>query len=136
MLLIGNRSRGFTFVELMVTVVVLSVGLVFIIQGYMTAIDALNTAQIRLEVIPFLEAKMDEIETYAEENNGTIRTSSEGDFFVDSREATWNLDIVGVEEEEDIDLSGVLNEVRLKVSWQENNYAKDISLSTLLPNKK
>lgn len=127
---------AFTFVELMVTVVILAVGLVLIIQGFTTAIDALNTMQNNIQTIQFLDAKMQELETLARINNGIKVKSEEGKFSDGIRDFAWNLEIISVEKEEDIDLSKDLNEVRLKVNWQERKIPKDLSIVTYLRNKK
>lgn len=139
MWLIGSKIKGFSFVELMIAIVVLAVGFVFIIQGFIIASDALNTSQIRFQILPFLEAKMSEIEISADEDSGTTRTSASGDLPLTSRNASWELKILGVEEpgdSEEIDLSGDLNEVSLRVSWQERNASRDILVATYLKNKK
>jgi len=128
--------RGFTFVELMITMVVVTVGLVFIIQGFIIASNVLNTAQNYLAVIPFLEAKMQDIEASARINNGVDRHSDEGEFAFLAKNFKWNLEVVGAKQEEEPDLSEDLNEVSLKVSWQERNSAKDLSAMTYLRNKK
>jgi prepilin-type N-terminal cleavage/methylation domain-containing protein len=135
MWLIGNRDEGFSFVELMVAVVILSVGLVFIIEGFIVAAGAMNTSSIRIQLVPILESKMYELELSAEENNGIERGTSEGEFLLDSRSASWNLEITGVEKEEELDLSDDLNEVKLEVSWQEKNLPRQIQVLTYLRNK-
>ena len=129
-------QQGFTFVELMITMVVVTVGLVFIIQGFIVASNVLDTAQNYLRVIPFLDAKMQDIEASARINNGVERHSDEGEFAFLAKNFNWNLEVVSTKEEGDPDLSEDLDEVSLKVSWQERNSAKDLSVVTYLRNKK
>jgi len=132
----ANAELSFTFVELMVAVVILSVGLIFIIEGFIVAAGAMNTSSVRIQLVPFLESKMYELELSAQENNGIERGASEGEFLLDSRSVSWGLEIFGVEKEEDLDLSDDLNEVRLNVNWQEKNFARKIQVLTYLKNKK
>ena len=131
-----NTERAFTFVELMVTVVILAVGLVLIIQGFITAADTLNTTKNHRIVMQFLGAKMQEIEAAAIIDNGIKRENSQGEFFSETRNFTWNLEMVAVEESEDLDLSEDLNEVTLKVAWAERSSPRDLSLVTYMRNKK
>jgi prepilin-type N-terminal cleavage/methylation domain-containing protein len=129
-------QQGFSFVELMITMVVVTVGLVFIIQGFIVASNVLDTAQNYLRVIPFLDAKIQDIEASARINNGVDRHSDEGEFVFLAKNFNWNLEVVSTKQEGDPDLSEDLNEVSLKVSWQERNSAKDLSVVTYLRNKK
>jgi len=120
----------------MITVVILAVGLILIIQGFITAVIALNTTQNRKIAMQFLESKMQELETSARINNGIKREDGEGEFSDGIRDFNWRLEVIAVEKEEELDLSEDLNEVRLKVSWQEKNQPKDLSIVTYLKNKK
>jgi len=131
-----RAEHGFSFVELMVTVVILAVGLVSIIQGFITATNAFNTTQNHSVAIQFLEAKMQEIEASAKIDNGIKKGNSQGEFSSGERNFAWSQEVISVEKSEDLDLSEDLNEVRLKVSWQERNLPRDLSLLTYLKNKK
>lgn len=131
-----GSNKAFTFVELMVTVVILAVGLTLIIQGFITAAGALNTTQNHRIALQFLENKMQEIEAAARIDKGVKRENSQGEFSSETRNFTWNLEVVGVEEAEDLDLSEDLNELTLKVAWTERNSPRDLSLITYMRNKK
>jgi hypothetical protein len=120
----------------MITIVILAVGLVLIIQGFITATGALNTTQNYSVAMQFLEAKMQEIEASARINNGVKKQDANGEFSSRMRNFTWNQEVAGVEKSEDLDLSEDLNELRLKVAWQERNIPKDLSVITYLRNKK
>lgn len=135
MWLIGN-NKGFTFVELMVALVILCTGLVFIIHGFITAAGVLNTTQNDVAAFQFLDAKMQELELAAKKDTGIKREDSEGDFSSVERGFNWNLEVTAVEKEQELDLSEDLNEVRLAVAWQERNQPKDLSAVTYLRNQK
>lgn len=129
-------KNAFTFVELMVTVVILLSGLVLIIQSFVTAAGAFNTTQNYNQVLRFLDAKMQETESLAAINNGIRREDSQGEFVFGPRNFAWELKVQGVEKTDEPDLSEDLNIVTLSVSWQEKNYPKNLSLQTLFKNKK
>lgn len=131
-----NQCKGFTFIELMVALVVLCTGLVFIIQGLITAAGVLNTMQNDIAAFQFLDGKMQELELAAKKDTGIKREDSEGDFSFAERNFTWNLEVTAVEKEEELDLSEDLNQICLKVAWQERNQPKDLSAFTYLRNKK
>ena len=135
MWLIGSK-RGLALMEVMVSVAIMSVGLVAIIQAFITAVGALRTAQNRVYARQILEDKMIEIEQELIEEGGVEPGSSRGEIELGNRSFDWSLEISPVEEGEELDLSEELNESRLSVSWQEANRAKDVLLVTYLENKK
>jgi len=120
----------------MITVIILSVGLVLVIQGFIIAAAALNTTQNRNIAMQFLESKMQELEASAIIDNGIKRGEAQGEFWKGSRNFNWNLEIIGVEKEGDLDLSEDLNEVKLEVAWQQRGQSKDSTLLTYMRNKK
>lgn len=131
-----GEARGFSFVELMLAMVILCAGLILIIQGFIIATGAINTARNYIAAHSFLDNKMQEIDLTARENNGIKKDNLQGNFSSVSRSFDWNLDIVSLEKTEELDLSEDLNEVRLGVSWQERNQPNDLTAITYLKNKK
>jgi len=135
MWLTGNKS-GFSFVELMITMVILCVGLVLVIQGFITAAAALNRTQNMISACSFLDTKMQELEATAKKNNGIKKDTSEGTFSAKERDFNWNLDISAMEKDEEMDLSEDLNVAKLEVSWDEQNQPKDLAVMAYVKNKK
>lgn len=131
-----QAPRGFALLEVMVSVAILSVGLVLVLGSFITAIGALQTSQNRIYAIQLLEEKMAEIEQEALQEGGTEPGRSEGEFVLKDRRFDWTLEVAPVEEKEDLDLSEELNVVRLTVSWLERGSSKDVSVVTYLGNKK
>ncbi|OGX15498.1 MAG: hypothetical protein A2166_05055 [Omnitrophica WOR_2 bacterium RBG_13_41_10] len=134
---IGNSTeRGFTFVELMITSVILLVGLVAIIQGFITATGAFNTTNNRLYLLAFMENKMQEIESAAEKESDLKKIDSTGQINYDSRKFAWILKINDVDGDYDPKLDEKLKEVKIEINWREQNYPKNLSLATYLTVKK
>lgn len=59
---LGRRPRGLTFIEVMVTAVVLSVGLVAIYRAFFIGLDQLNHLSYRLYALNLLEQKIAVVE--------------------------------------------------------------------------
>ena len=137
MWLIGNSTeRGFTFVELMITSVILLIGLVAIIQGFITATGAFNAANNRLYLLTFMENKMQEIESAAEKGPDLKKIDSAGENNYDSRKFAWNVEIKDVDGDYDPKLDEKLKEAKIEINWREQNYPKNLSLATYLTVKK
>ena len=137
MWLIGNSTeRGFTFVELMITSVILLIGLVAIIRGFITATGAFNTANNRLYLLTFMENKMQEIESAAGKESDLTKIDSTGELVYDSRKFAWNVEIKDLDGDYDPKLDEKLKEAKIEINWREQNYPKNLSLATYLTVKK
>lgn len=146
-----SSSVGLTLVELMVTVSILSIGIVLVARALLTASAALDSVANRIEAIQFLEAKMADLRQQAYAEEGVRPEQLEGTLALRHRTATWRLEIVPVEpeafaregsqargstsEERGSPAEGSaveLAEVRLSLSWQEGPRAPDAVLVTYL----
>lgn len=56
----GNR-RGFTLIEVLITLVILSTGIVIVLEAFQTSLVALNAAREHLRATSLLEQKTSEI---------------------------------------------------------------------------
>ena len=128
--------RSFTFVELMITSVILLIGLVAIIQGFITATAAFNTTNNHLRLLVFMENKMQEIESAAEKDPDLKKIDSAGEINYDSRKFAWNVEIKDVDGDYDPKLDEKLKEAKIAINWREQNYPKNLSLATYLTVKK
>jgi len=77
----GNNSRGFTFVEVMVSLVVLCCGIVLIYKSFFLCADYLNNLTCRLYASSLIDEKIGDIsESFAD---WPARNLNLGDRFVD-----------------------------------------------------
>ena len=79
MLRIGN-SRGFTLVEVMLAVTILAIGIIGVLRGYATSVNALGVGQENIDAVCMLKEKMLEIEQIALEEEGISPGTSSGEF--------------------------------------------------------
>lgn len=62
-----KKNKGFTLIEVMVSVAILSIGLLVIIQGFSSSLNTLRICQNNLEASLFAEEKMAELEIYSKQ---------------------------------------------------------------------
>ena len=137
-----NSLAGFTLVEIMVAVSILSLGIVLVVRSFLNVASVLDTNQNRILAMQLLEARMVELELKAREEPGIEPQSKQEEAQVGLREAVYKLEITPldieellVKQEEGKEEEGI-NEVKLGVSWQEGSINKDVLLVTYLKNKK
>ena len=124
-----NKRVGFTFIELMFAVVLLSFGLIAIMRSFMITIDSMNRTEHILAASKFLEDKMEELKQTTKENNGIAPGRTAGQFESEKKkDFSWELSVLpsGISDE--------LNEAKLIISWKERNKPQRLVTATYLKN--
>lgn len=120
-LLTGKRkNKGFLFIELMISVLIMSIGFVVILNSLMQSVKAIEYSKDYFKAGLLLEEKAYEVYN-ADEEKGF----SKGIFNDFNSKFSWELNIVKLEE---IDL----DEIFLKVLWNERNKEHNVSILTYL----
>ena len=140
---------GLTLIELMVSAVILSIGMVLVARGFMTASSALQTVDNRMEAFKFLDAKLTQLQQQAREEGGLAPERETGTTQLNHRAAAWLVEI------ESMDLEGAggipqeevkggpastgsevaIAQVRLSVSWQETRRNQEAVVVTYVVSK-
>jgi prepilin-type N-terminal cleavage/methylation domain-containing protein len=139
---IGRRKKamvsltGFTLIELMISVVILGVGLVVVIQSFLSSARGLNTTQNYIEALRVAQDKFSELELSSYENKGLLPDldSKSGAGFLGPREFNWVSKVKEITEPDY--LTEKLVEVCVNLNWKERNVSRDVSLATYLPREK
>ena len=112
-LITGNkRSRGFTLVEVMVTVAVLSFGLVYIYQSLFICLDTLNYCDNYLNVLPQMNEKVCLVQDTLKSSGPEAQLDTEGNFSSGKKDFKWVLSYFLADESE------YLYQLTLNVEWK------------------
>ncbi len=76
---IGNE-QALTLIEVMIAVIILTVGMIGIIQAYIKSLDVLQISKDYLIEVPLAESKMVEIQRAEVENGGLTQEKQGGQF--------------------------------------------------------
>jgi len=126
---IGSKlARGFTFIEIMLTVVILSIGIIGVIRAYIFSLDALGVSQGYIDAASLAEGKMIETKQVEIENGGLPQGRSEGAFQGRYDRFNWELE-VGAS-----DIKG-LNTVKVAVFNQKAIPLRKFTLVSYVENK-
>ncbi|MBU0694733.1 MAG: hypothetical protein KKC11_08740 [Candidatus Omnitrophica bacterium] len=108
---IGSK-KSFTFVELMLTVAALSIGMVFLYRTYLSLLDNFNLCGSRIEANLFLQNKLWEAGEKLRQNDLSGGTTI-GEFKGRKNKFEWKLDVLPVK--------GVENfcNINLNVIWKQ-----------------
>ncbi|MFH1441618.1 MAG: prepilin-type N-terminal cleavage/methylation domain-containing protein [Candidatus Omnitrophota bacterium] len=126
------KRKGFTLVELMVAVCILSLGIVLVSRSFLSAASALNSVQSRIEAVQFLEDKISLLEEKAKQEKGLSPEEKEEETVINNRISIYNSKIMPLEVE---GLEEDINEARLKLTWKENNIDKNETMGSYFKNK-
>ncbi len=134
MMLLTGKTRGFTLVELMVSVAILAVGLAFILQGFAFSLNVQRISEDNLRATLVAENKMAELQIQAKENKDGLSGGLDEKFEFGDMEYTWEVEVepVGWEMEEVSEAHQVLNEVSACLSWKEGKREGKVGLVTYM----
>ena len=126
----GRGIRAFTFVELMLTVVILSVGVVMIYRSYFISLNVLNHFKRRVVAMNLCDDKLARLEydfraqqklPSPENESQSVETLKLNDYTFDYFQNISNLE----------GLTGV-QEVDWKIAWQEGKRHIELNSSALI----
>lgn len=122
-----KRLTGFTFVEAMVTLAVLSSALLFINEAYLRFVTASNYFFRRNYAHNFLYNKIWELENQFRQNEDINTLEKSGSFTLESREFQWSATLIPLDDHNE------LYEVLLEINWPEGaNRNLSLSLSSFI----
>lgn len=130
MLLTGNKNKGFTFIEVMVALVILSIGIVMIYKSFFLCVDYLSYLNCRLYAAQMIDSKISDItQSYKQSPDGTFKRGAMTESIEINRK--W------VDFNYSIDLfpeGGIDYVYRLKVglSWYDGHRLMHLSRESLL----
>ena len=115
------RRRGFTLLEVIVSLVVLTAGLVTIMEAFTVGLKASAAAERRTVATMLLQDKMEEIKKESQLAVG----SDQGDFGDNFADYKWQADL------SETSIAGLLH-VAVTVSWSEGRRTNELALVTLV----
>jgi len=118
-----NKHKGFLLLEVLVCVVVITVGLVYIIRSFSISTRAIATSRDYMKAASLLEEKLWEFDYI-----GRIEKGEYEDYFADDEDFKWEL-------EAKLDEELPINETSMKVFWKDRNKRQQISIATYLWNE-
>lgn len=102
-----RRHSGFMLLEVVLSVLVVSVGVVFVIGSFITSIKAFKVSKVYADALYLIEQKLWEYE-----EKGTIEDGRDSGKFDDYKDAQWEIE--ARELEEDIPIEETSAEVAIK----------------------
>lgn len=115
--------KGLTLIELLVSIVILSVGAIFVLRAYAKTAHALMIAEDRFNSYVFSVSKMAEKEMALREGLD-VETGEEGTFQVEGQRFDWDIAVEPLSEEQ-------LNLMTLTVVWRRAGHTFEDHIQTL-----
>ncbi|UCC94429.1 MAG: prepilin-type N-terminal cleavage/methylation domain-containing protein [Candidatus Omnitrophota bacterium] len=121
----SGAQRGFSLVELIVSVAVLSLGIVIICQGLLVTLGGFNYCIDYLNVLLWIDEKVWDIQDKLIHYRTLLTYEDSGTFILRNKHFDWNLSYDLTEGAE----KASLYEITLTVSWREGMKRMNISRS-------
>ena len=140
---IGSK-RGFTLIEVLLTIVILVVGIIGILRAYATLLNGLGFAKYNIEAASLLRERLAVIEEKAVGDEGTSPGSSSGKFSgaagwswaLDTETVVFEINRKEVKEGLEEEAPKGINELKLEVINNEASQPRAVSIVTYVDNKK
>ncbi|MBF0490414.1 MAG: prepilin-type N-terminal cleavage/methylation domain-containing protein [Candidatus Omnitrophica bacterium] len=128
--LTGNKNKGFTFIEIMITLVILSAGIVMIYKSFFLCVDYLSYLTCRLYASQMIEGKISDI-------TRSYRESSDSSFDRGATTETMEMNHKWIDFNYGIEMSPVLGldylyRLRVTLSWYDGKHLMKLSRESLL----
>ncbi|MCK5393509.1 MAG: type II secretion system protein [Candidatus Omnitrophica bacterium] len=129
-----SQQKGFTLIEVLISVSILSFGLVMLLQGNVRLLNIIRISENTLNAISEAEIKMAEFEIKMKDASKEIffeksieSFESRKNFFI------WEIDFLDVPvKETEEKVKNKLKEVRTKMSWKEGKRKGSLFLHTFI----
>ncbi len=137
-LVIGSKDRGqkpgITLIEVMISISILSIGLVLVLQGFMYCLSGLRVSENNLKASLVAGNKMAQVQIQAKEDWDSFENGLSERFKVERLEYDWETEVIPVEweeaEEEVPPSYNDLNQLMASFTWEEGKRKGAISLIT------
>jgi len=115
------QAKGFTLIEVLITMVLVVVGLVLLTQAVSAGLRAMSVSDRSSQALFLMQQKITEIENtpFSTLQSGT------GDFSPDNPDYAWQIDVTTTDLEN-------LRQVQLTVSWTQDNTTRSLSITKLI----
>jgi prepilin-type N-terminal cleavage/methylation domain-containing protein len=128
-----SLRRGFTLVEIMLSVLILGIGLVVVANSYLTALRGMNAASNIVEALNLAKEKYDALEI-SSLKNGLTASSDSGVLKSPLKNFNYTQEVMEIAGP--AELAEYLLQACITLSWQEQNAAKNVIFSTYLLKQK
>ena len=125
------HKKSISLVELMLTVVILSIGIVMILKSFLSVAGALGYTKNKTAAFQFLDGKMAQLQEIVLNEGDILGQEDQGDVRINEKNFTWSRDLFPVyyqEEEEGSEIKGV----NWVISWKEGAINKRENLSAYI----
>jgi prepilin-type N-terminal cleavage/methylation domain-containing protein len=125
----ARTRRGFTLIEVVFTLLLISIALPVVMNGISISTRAGAFAKRRSEAGALAQSKLNELVS-----TGLWQSTLEGDFGPDApwNGYVWNAELVNWSSTMGVNGSNVVQELDLHVSWKEGNTPQSVTVSTLV----
>jgi len=130
-----SRRGGFTFIEIMTTVLLMAIALPSIMDGISLCLSTAGFARQESQAVALANGKLVELTTTGSWKNTVLA----GDFGMDWPDDTWTGQLsdwsppgATVQQADSLPVGATLQELDITVSWVARNRQRSVTLSTLV----
>jgi len=121
-----SRHKSFTLIEVMVSVAILSIGLMFILRGQANLINSMRIAEDNLKATHEVESRMAQAQIKAMDDPDLSLGGLDEEFKSEGVEFEWEIQAESVAQSE------LLKEIEATMSWEEGRRKGSVPVFTYM----
>ncbi len=119
----ARDRRGYLLFEVLLSLVILSAGLIMVSRSFLSSISAAELVKSHSQAVLLLERKLAEVES------GEIEIAPYSEETVEGEEGGFRWKILAKRPEDEIDFSAPYTEVQVEVNWDERGKERGVTAS-------
>ena len=125
----GNK-KAISLIELMLTVVILSIGIVMILKSFLSVNSALGYTKNKIVALQFLDGKMAQLQEAVLKGEDILEQEDQADVRINGKNFTWMRDLFSLAQENEDSL--VIRGVNWVIQWKEGAIDKQQTLAAYI----
>ena len=126
--------KGFTLIEVMISVVILGIGLAIVANSYLSALRGISSTKNNIQAQLLAKEKLEELATSSLMQNGLTAFSEQDTIKSSGKNYDYSLEVTEITQPDY--LAKYLVQACLRYSWQEQNATKNAVFSSYFPKHK
>ncbi len=130
--MITKSQKAMSLIELMVTVAILSIGIIGVARSFLVVTNALSYTQNKILALEFLDSKIGQVRQEVLNQSSYEDIDTSGEVRLNNKDFSWKISISSLGIGEAAEEAQNIKELSARAVWKESNRKRDQIIKTYL----